>query len=58
MQMLCSELGNQFNLFNTPKKIDFLCAWVLEIPRDPLVFYGLESFIGKSMGGNLDEPSF
>lgn len=46
MQMLCADLGNQFNMLGTPKKIEFLYAWVLEIPRSPAVFYGLEVFMG------------
>lgn len=45
MQMLCAELGKKFNMFNVPKRVEFLHAWVLEIPRTPVTWCGLEAYI-------------
>jgi myosin-heavy-chain kinase len=46
MQMICLELGKKFNNFNPPKPVQFLPAWVLEIPtRSPPVYCGLEPYV-------------
>lgn len=47
MQCVVRELAVKFNNQGTPKKVEFLMAWVLEIPRgDSTVLVGLEPFIG------------
>jgi len=45
MQAICAEFGSKFNLRQMPKPVQFLQAWVLEMPRNPSVYCGLEPFI-------------
>jgi myosin-heavy-chain kinase len=47
MQMVCVELAKKFNQQGTPKKVEFLTAWVLEIPKaNGSMWCGLEHYIG------------
>jgi len=46
MQAMCLELGKKFNDQGAPKPVQFLPAWVLEIPqRSPALYCGLEPFV-------------
>ncbi len=52
MQAICEELGKKFNNRGPPKKVQFLPAWVLEVPgRNPPVYCGLEPFVGMQTMG-------
>jgi hypothetical protein len=54
MQVICLELGKKFNNYNPPKSVQFLPAWVLEMPqRSPAVYCGLEPYVGKSSPPSL-----
>ncbi len=47
MQVLCRELGNKFNNQGTPKRVEFLMAWVLLVQRgNENIVCGLEAYIG------------
>eukprot|EP00026_Physarum_polycephalum_P001557 Phypoly_transcript_01559.p1 GENE.Phypoly_transcript_01559~~Phypoly_transcript_01559.p1 ORF type:complete len:683 (+),score=110.62 Phypoly_transcript_01559:158-2206(+) len=47
MQQVCVELAKKFNQQGTPKKVEFLTAWVLEIVKEKgIMWCGLEHYIG------------
>lgn len=47
MQMVCRDWGNKFNQKKPPKRIEFLMAWVLELPdRDTPVLCNMEPLLG------------
>jgi hypothetical protein len=53
MQCVVRELAIKFNNQGTPKKVEFLMAWVLEIPRgDSTLVVGLEPYIAGNFTKN------
>eukprot|EP01112_Ceratiomyxa_fruticulosa_P003650 TRINITY_DN1396_c0_g1_i1.p1 TRINITY_DN1396_c0_g1~~TRINITY_DN1396_c0_g1_i1.p1 ORF type:complete len:572 (+),score=138.21 TRINITY_DN1396_c0_g1_i1:312-2027(+) len=46
MQIVCREWGQKFNQSKPPKKIEFLCAWVLElVDRKPPILCAIEPLL-------------